>query len=61
VVSARESTSAHWEIMVSCRVDILGDVKGGIPLATVRGSFREAGGGARGVEEVEEVEGRPIF
>jgi hypothetical protein len=30
-------------------------------LATVRGAFGEAGGSARGVEEVDEVEGRPVL
>ena len=50
-----------WEIIVSCRVDLLGEVDGGIPLATVKGAFGEVGRGARGVEEVEEVEGRPVL
>ena len=45
--------------MVSCCVDLLGEVDGGIPLATVTGAFAEEGGGARGVEEVDEV-GAPV-
>ena len=47
--------------MGSCCVDLLGQADGGIPLAMVTGAFAEAeeGGGARGVEEVDEV-GAPV-
>ena len=48
--------------MGSCRVD-LGEVDGNILLATVGGAFSKAGEvlGVLTVEEVDEVEGRPVL